>query len=80
MENAEAWTVAEVGDWLISNDLENYVKFFEKEGIDGEALLFLSATDIQNNMAKAFKLGERIKLLKKLDKLRNQRVIKIEVR
>ena len=55
------WTVAQVGQWLVSIGFPQYVQVFTENEIDGEAL-----ADLGNDILKDFVKpgGHRVKILK----------------
>jgi hypothetical protein len=64
-----SWTVVDVKEWLTEEGVaEAVVKRFEEAGIDGEALMEMSMDDLPALVGEA-KLGERLKLKSKLQKL-----------
>lgn len=44
----EKWGVDDVKKWLLANKLESYAEAFSTNGIDGNALLSLSAADLES--------------------------------
>ena len=68
----ESWTKEEVSSWLLKNKLNNLAPEFERQDIDGEALLLLNFEDIKDNFLKTTTLGERKKFMRNLENLRVQ--------
>lgn len=64
------WTLNQVKDWLSENNFDNFVQIFEKEKIDGLALILLSNQIILEMFAGSAPLGDRLKLNSQVEQLR----------
>mmetsp|Transcript_1540 Transcript_1540/g.2040 ORF Transcript_1540/g.2040 Transcript_1540/m.2040 type:complete len:402 (+) Transcript_1540:75-1280(+) len=60
------WSVADVTTWLLSHDLDEYCSSFQKEEIDGLALLSLTESDFKE---LGVKIGHRKKIFRSLVEL-----------
>lgn len=72
----ESWTKSDVSDWLNKSNLTKLAPEFEKQDIDGEALLLLNFDDIKENFMQVTTLGERKKFMHQLGILQAQNNVK----
>lgn len=63
----DSWNVADVGEWLSSRDLAQYVPNFKDNVIDGKVLMELSLQDLDYMGITA--LGHRKTILKGIEEL-----------
>jgi len=66
---ASLWTVSAVQEWLDKEGLGDHTYTFQKNGVDGKALLALTRSDIKNTLGIPH-LSERKAIAAALDKLR----------
>lgn len=62
----QEWTVNDVVNWLIKQDLEQYAETFKKNEINGKTLMTLTGKDLKEDLGVEV-LGHRKQILKQVD-------------